>query len=80
MSDPRTCSHGRTVAQVCPICELRGLRYITAPGSRYEAHDLVEARQQLVGCIAEIDARLRELDGRNTAGAPSLRADRIEER
>lgn len=42
-------------------------------GRRKEAHRLVKEREELSTKIARIDARLRELDGRATAGNPSLR-------
>jgi hypothetical protein len=41
----------------------------------WSAHDLVDARRELTGLVDRIDARLRELDGRATAGAPSLRVE-----
>lgn len=41
----------------------------------WTAHDLVDARRELAGLIERIDARLRELDGRATAGHPSLRVE-----
>ena len=37
------------------------------------AHDLVERREALMLEVHRIDARLRELDGRKTAGHPSLK-------
>lgn len=45
---------------------------------RASAHELVELRALLVERVEAIDARLRELDGRNTAGAPSLRREEAE--
>lgn len=70
MSD-EPCSHGRTNFQTCAACELRGLRLITI-GDRFGAHDLVEARGLLQAALERVDAKLRQLDGRMTAGNPSL--------
>lgn len=41
-----------------------------------DAHELVELRELLAERIQAIDARIRELDGRNTAGAETLRRAR----
>lgn len=38
----------------------------------HDAHELVALREGLASVTEWVDARLRELDGRATAGAPSL--------